>query len=55
MNDKEFKERLKEHCAYECPDGTGAIADGQKAALYNATTEAAVAAHWDDLKQIKLM
>ena len=47
-----IKERVKEHCAYECPDGTGYLKDGANEMLYNAATEMAIKARWDEIKQI---
>lgn len=50
-----IKERLKEHCAYECPDGTGYTKDSATDTMYNVVTEAALRTRWDELKQMNLM
>lgn len=50
-----IKERLKEHCAYECPDGTGYTKDAVYDTMYNVVTEAALATRWDELKQMNLL
>ena len=50
-----IKERLKEHCAYECPDGTGYTKDPVSETMYNVVTDAALKTRWDELKQMNLM
>lgn len=51
-----IKEHLnKEHCAYECPDGTGYTKDPVYDTMYNVVTESALETRWDDLKQMNLL
>ena len=47
----DIKNKLKEHCAYKCPDNTGYVQDAVREMVYNDVTE--IAANWDQFKQHK--